>query len=114
MNGERVSDPGLQPERTLLAWHRTSLALAVAGAVASRLLAQQLPAPAIAVGLVGVFAALASGVASTYRYRSRHTHLTLDLPQATGGIPIAFAALAAGVIGISGIAIVLTFALWPR
>lgn len=47
-------DPGLQPERTELAWRRTTLALTVGALVALRLLPPALGTWSISVGLAGL------------------------------------------------------------
>jgi Domain of unknown function (DUF202) len=52
-------DPGLQPERTDLAWRRTLLTLAVAALIALRLLPPVLGTWSLGVGLAGL---LATGV----------------------------------------------------
>ena len=51
-------DPGLQPERTELAWRRTSLAVTVGALVALRLLPPTLGSWSISVGLVGLVMAV--------------------------------------------------------
>ena len=47
-------DPGLQPERTDLAWRRTVLALVVGALISLRLLPPVLGSWSLAVGLVGL------------------------------------------------------------
>ncbi|MBB2902052.1 putative membrane protein [Kineococcus radiotolerans] len=49
----RLYDPGLQPERTALAWRRTALSLVVVSLGAARLLPAQLGAGAVVLGVVG-------------------------------------------------------------
>ena len=83
-------DPGLQPERTLLAWRRTCLALAVASAVVVRFSAEVIgPAAAVTLGLIGVVAAGAGYVRASVRYRRAHEGLVAD-----GELPIDGLALA--------------------
>lgn len=55
------SDPGLQPERTALAWQRTALALVVGPVVAARSLVPELGA--IALGAIA--GGLALGISAT-------------------------------------------------
>ena len=67
---DRPFDPGLQPERTLLSWRRTCLALGVA---------------AIAFGVVGLVMAIAAYVAAGHRYRRAHQALSTDGELPTDG-----------------------------
>jgi hypothetical protein len=50
----RFFDPGLQPERTALAWRRTTLALAAGAVVSFRLLPPVLGLWSIGVGVAGL------------------------------------------------------------
>jgi uncharacterized membrane protein YidH (DUF202 family) len=49
-----IFDPGLQPERTTLAWRRTTLSLAVGSLIALRLLPPILGAWSLVAGITGV------------------------------------------------------------
>jgi uncharacterized membrane protein YidH (DUF202 family) len=69
-------DPGLQPERTLLAWRRTSAAVAAAGAVVARAAAHWVGDAAAWVALGGALVAALTWVAATVRYRRLHRSLT--------------------------------------
>ena len=70
-------DPGLQPERTELAWRRTCLALGVGSLVAMRLLPLAFGSAWWALaGLAGVIAAALLWVAARRRYRSTNDALT--------------------------------------
>ena len=81
MSPERF-DPGLQPERTELAWRRTSLAVTVGALVALRLLPPILGSWSISVGLVGLSVGLVGLVMAVLIWvlahrRARHTNQAL-------------------------------------
>jgi putative membrane protein len=65
----RVFDPGLQPERTLLSWQRTTLALMVGIAAAVHYVAPDLGGPvAVFAGIVGIALAIAAYAGAHRRY----------------------------------------------
>jgi putative membrane protein len=76
-------DPGLQPERTLLAWRRTCLALAVASAVMVRFAGEAVGAPAAIAGVAGIATAAGAYLRAARRYRRAHEAL-----HGTGELPI--------------------------
>ena len=72
-------DPGLQPERTALAWRRTGLALTAGSLVAVRILPAVLGSWALVPAGFGVIAALSILVLAHRRHvRIAHTLLTTD------------------------------------
>lgn len=107
---EHPFDAGLQTERTLLAWRRTCLALAVGNAVAIRYLTEAL-GPWVALIAVGGLAL--SGIAwvvATVRYRRAHTGLVRDAVLTTDGALVAL--VAASILAASIAGIVLLVTLW--
>src|SRR5699024_21214 len=62
-------DPGLQPERTLLAWRRTCLSFAIASLIAARFSANHLGIVAVVVGVLGAGLAAAAYFATVVGYR---------------------------------------------
>ncbi|GAA3927951.1 DUF202 domain-containing protein [Microbacterium soli] len=90
-------DPGLQPERTALAWQRSALALAGGSVVTLRLLPPVIGIPALVLGFAGVALALAVLIGSHRRYRRRRAALASPLPaMLSSGASVA--ALSAGVL----------------
>lgn len=103
----RPADPGLQAERTLLAWRRTCLTLAVGYLLWIRLLAGPLGAVAVIIGLVGLAAVAVSWTLPTLRYRRWHDHLRED-PEGlrVGGLPMAVLTATAVSVGVLALVVV--------
>jgi len=67
-----VFDPGLQHERTALAWERTAIASMVGGVLMARYASQSLPFVFAFVGLAGVIAGAALLLWSAKHYDDLH------------------------------------------
>ncbi|HYH23959.1 MAG TPA: DUF202 domain-containing protein [Blastococcus sp.] len=110
---DRVFDPGLQAERTELAWRRTALAMAVAAVGAGRLAAPAIGTAAIALAGLGLVQAVVVSVLAGRRYRLTHRSLLAhaDLTGVPdGGLPMASLALSGLVVGVLAGVIVLSSA----
>jgi uncharacterized membrane protein YidH (DUF202 family) len=92
----RPSDPGLQPERTALAWRRTALALVAGSLLGLRVLPTLLGAAGLIVAAAGVIAALA--VLTTAHSRFRRVHRILTEGSAGPGAGPGTAALPGGAL----------------
>jgi uncharacterized membrane protein YidH (DUF202 family) len=94
-------DPGLQPERTELAWRRTALAIAIGSVISLRIFPLLLPADAaawgLAPGVLGIGAACVFWVAA--RRRQLQTTAALrssSAPEPTNAPDSSSAAMPAG------------------
>jgi uncharacterized membrane protein YidH (DUF202 family) len=87
VSAERPSaaPPGLQPERTALAWRRTALAFMVGPAVGVRVLVPSLDVVAFAAGLLGVLAGV--GIVVGARNREQRLHRALADPTGSVSMP---------------------------
>ncbi|WP_369814275.1 DUF202 domain-containing protein [Frigoribacterium sp. Leaf164] len=108
----RPFDPGLQPERTALAWRRTALALTVGSLVGLRVLPLLLGdgAATYAVAGLGVAASVAVLVGAHRRYRRVHRLLTSgadDRAPIGGGLLPAAVALLTVAAGVAALALAL-------
>jgi hypothetical protein len=105
---ERLFDPGLQPERTALAWRRTGLAVAVGAIAGTRLLAPALGAGALVVGLLGLSLAVLLVLGSTRRARRTEACLLQDgnLVSGPGGRLIAAVCVACTTVGVAALSVV--------
>ena len=92
-------DAGLQPERTLLAWRRTSLALAVGAMITIRLGAPTLGFVAGIIGIVSLGFAAAAYAMSTTRYRRVHLELTASHTLPGAGTQVALVAVGVVLFG---------------
>lgn len=93
-------DLGLQPERTLLAWRRTCLALGVASAIIVRFAAEAIGPAAVFLGLSGIAFALTGYLHAAKRYRAVHRNLHIDGQTGSDGRALALAASAVLMVGI--------------
>lgn len=96
---DELFDPGLQPERTLLAWRRTCLAFGVASLVGMRFTVDPLGLLAVVGGILGAgLAVLAYALAAT-GYRRSHRALQGNGVLERSGLPMLLAAGAVLAIG---------------
>ena len=106
-----VFDPGLQPERTGLAWRRTALALLAGSVVAARILEASLGPWAAAPGLVGI----GISVVLLFSIHRRYRHINARLAETGDRAPIAdgrlIAATALFVACAAAVALALTLAI---
>lgn len=93
-------DPGLQLERTLLAWRRTCLAFCVAGAIAIRVTVETFGYAGGLVGLACMVLAAVAYVGSWRRFRASHRSLVVSGKVEASGAPIVLASLAALLLGV--------------
>lgn len=91
-------DPGLQPERTRLAWRRTTLAVGAVAALAARLALQR----GTPLGLLGLFAAVGLWLAVLAVSHRRIQAMAPTRPAAAGRSLPAYALIIAGyaVLGV--------------
>lgn len=101
-------DPGLQPERTALAWRRSTLALVVGGALALRLLPPLLGPWSLAIGLGCLLAAAGLWAGGAARVRRVRAAIAAGAPL-PGGLLLAL--LAATIASAAAAALVLSPAL---
>lgn len=105
-------DPGLQPERTELAWRRTALAIAVGSLLSLRVFPLVLPTGAegwgFAPGVLGVATAALLWIAARRRQRRTTAVLTARAsgPLPGGGLPLVLTVFATG-FGVVALALVI-------
>ena len=107
MSGGTARDPGLQPERTALAWSRTGLAVVAGSLLGGRLLAPHVGVAGLVLGAAGVGLGLALLVAAPARER-RHARRAHPARLRPGGGLLAALAAAAALLGVVGVVIVLS------
>ena len=85
---QRHSDPGLQPERTTMAWTRTLVAFLVVSGLSMRVSASVHDAAFMIIAVIAMFAALNIMVRQSGRYRRTNDGLTQERikPQVTSVI----------------------------
>jgi uncharacterized membrane protein YidH (DUF202 family) len=96
-------DPGLQPERTLLAWRRTCLAFGGASALAARLLLDELRLAAIVVGVCGLVVSAAAYLAAEAHHRRSIERFAAGAEPVGDGLHNGLLVGAAAVVIVAGI-----------
>ncbi|MEG9224695.1 DUF202 domain-containing protein [Aeromicrobium sp. Sec7.5] len=99
-----VWDPGLQNERTTLAWGRSALALLVCGLLTATLAASRHWFPAVVVALVAMGSAAGLRRVARHRYLDASSALVAERPLPDGRLG---AALVLGVVGLGALAVTL-------
>lgn len=113
---QRLFDPGLQPERTALAWRRTGLSLTAASLIALRILPDILGLWAITPALLGLIAAVTVLLLAHHRHTVLNRTLTkCDGRSAlvpTGRLPL-FTTIIVSSGGTAALALVLSLSYAP-
>ncbi|MEU4314222.1 DUF202 domain-containing protein [Nocardia sp. NPDC024068] len=93
MSGAGVRDPGLQPERTVLAWRRTTLTAVVVGLLLTKIAAQR-------AGPLGIATAAAAGLAVGMLAVGLHRRRARQGPEQVRAMSTTFMALIAASAGM--------------
>ncbi|WP_111467038.1 DUF202 domain-containing protein [Microbacterium suaedae] len=101
MTTHEVFDPGLQPERTLLAWRRTCLAFALASLVGARFTVDALGVLSVVIGVLGAGLAATAYFAAAAGYQRAQRALHAHGASGTTGVPILLVTGAALLVGIA-------------
>lgn len=104
---DQTQDPGLQQERTVLAWDRTALSIIVASGLLARSLGEPLVRPVSLIPFAGVVFGLAVLILDRPRYVARWRTMHTGTGMVSPG-PILTVALATVVLGVSSLLVVLT------
>ena len=114
MSDRRIFDPGLQPERTELAWRRTALAIGVGSLLALRVLPAIAPSPALgpvwlAPGILGLVFAVGLWVRAQARHIRLNRALLDDRPRELpgAGLLLALTCFVVGCAVVSGVIVLL-------
>lgn len=101
---DREANPGVQAERTLLAWWRTCLALTVGCLIWIRVLSADLGAFAVVLGILGVVTVAAAWALPYRRYGAWKGRMAED-PTGfrIGGAPLAALTVATVTLGALGL-----------
>lgn len=109
MSGMQIFEAGLQLERTLLAWRRTCLALALGVAVSIRFGAIADPLTSMLVGIPGLALIGAAYALTSVRYQRATAALVSDPTAAISeGRAVAAVTLVALLIGLAALAFVVS------
>lgn len=104
---ERLWDPGLQPERTSLAWRRTALAQVVAGLALLRFAWVQGSIIAVAVAVAAVVAGVLTMVFAHRAYQVATDRLWEQASPRSGTLPF-IASVTTALLGLAGLLVSLT------
>jgi len=109
VSGMRIFESGLQPERTMLAWRRTCLVLALGVAVSIRFGAIADPAVALLVGMPALaLVGAAYALTSTRYHRATRALVNDEAAAISEGRGIAAVTLVALLIGLAALVFVVT------
>lgn len=100
---DEVADPGVQNERTRLAWQRTLLAGLVCSLLVARLLVSQSWQLALLIGALASAVSAAMSIVVTWRYHANHHALHVRRSLADGRTPV-LAALLVMLTGLGALA----------
>lgn len=103
MTSRALFDPGLQLERTALAWRRTSLALAVGSGVCFRLLLPLLGPWSIVAALAGLMLTAATWILADRRAHQMRNVLLGTTGRLPGGGLTLFVAIVVTCLGAGGV-----------
>ncbi|MBO0745936.1 MAG: DUF202 domain-containing protein [Candidatus Dormibacteraeota bacterium] len=103
-------DTGLQPERTLLAWRRTCLAISVGGLLFIRFGVAELGALGVLLGLLVLLIAAGAYIDAARRYRQMHAHLTAGRVRPSPAVPATLLAASGAIFALACMAWLLAMA----